>query len=229
MSKFKTLRFIFFLFWTVKRVQCHDLLIDFLNIQRDHPLIEFHLTESCASSLSLIKNGIEQNEVWAMKVQDASGKSQPGFVWGNNFWLGLEKQCNLLNKPRKVPMILSTTRRMQQHVTSIATKIPVEYRMFYASHTSTVQFDTDLFDFVGFHIGLCFPKSCQEDEIERMAQVVFQSYKFQNTELYGNVTFTSTKTLDLRPNFFQEPAVKFLMWVFEITKKFHKNFTTILT
>lgn len=195
----------------LRSYQCHEVLLDFLNVQQNYPELNFNITRKCANSLSAIRKGIERNEIWAMKVQDASGKSQPGFVWGNNFWLGREISCFQLNQPRKVPLSLSTTRRMNSHVPDVVTKVPVEYRMFYASHTSPIQFDTDLFDFVGLYVGLCFPKSCQQQEVIRMAEIVFQSQKFQSSELYGNVTFASTKTLNLRPNFFDETAVRFLM------------------
>jgi Nose resistant-to-fluoxetine protein, N-terminal domain len=200
-----------FLLCFVSTVQCHELLLDFLNVQEDFPELDFNLTTKCANSLSSIRNGIAGNEVWAIKVLDASGKPRTGFVWGNNFWLGDERSCYQLNKPRKVSLVSSSRRRMHSHVPSIATKVPVEYRMFYASHTSPIQFDTDLFDYVGFHVGLCFPKSCQHDEINKMAEIVFQSKIFQNVEIYGNVSFTKTKTLKLRDGFFMEPNVRFLM------------------
>lgn len=196
----------------ISSVQCHDLLLEFLNIRENHSKIDFNLTKNCASSLSAIKNGINRNEIWAIKVQDASGASRPGFVWGNNFWLGCRRACNMLNEPLKVPLTFSTTRRMKHHITDIATKVPVEYRMFYATHTSPIQFDSDLdFDFVGLHVGLCFPKACLEPEIQKMAEVIFQSEIFKNSEIYGNVTFVESKTLKLRENFFESAPVQFLM------------------
>lgn len=72
-------------------------------------------------------------------VQDASGKSSVGFSWGNNFWLGAERACYLLNEPPTISLVKSSNRKMLPNMTDIASKIPVEYRMFYASHTSTVQ------------------------------------------------------------------------------------------
>lgn len=198
-------------FIVLKQTECHEVLIDFLEIQKNHPEINFKLSEECESSIDAISEGIAKNEIWTIKIRDASGTSQPGFVWGNKFWLGSKKSCENLNDPKKFPLTPSITRLTHLNLMNIATKVPVEYRMFYASHTSPIQFDTDLFDFDGLHVGLCFPKACRYQEIVRMAEVVFQSGEFKNTVIYGNVTFTKTKTLKLRANFFDEMFVRISM------------------
>ena len=198
-------------FLLIIKVCSYEPLLDFLNIQENHREIAFGLSTECENSLIKISEGIQQNEIWAIKIRDASGNSQPGFVWGNKFWLGSETACEALNHPKKFPLTPSKSRLTLPHVIEIATEVPVEYRMFYASHTSTIQFDSDLFEFDGLHLGLCFPKACKKQEINRMAQVVFQSGEFTNTAIYGNVTFTKTKTLKVRANFFDEIFVQILM------------------
>lgn len=200
---------VWFLF--IIEVWSYEPLLDFLNIQENHREINFGLSKECEKSLMKISEGIRQNEIWAIKVRDASGNFQPGFVWGNKFWLGSERSCEVLNQPKKFPLTPSNTRLTLPNVINVTTEIPVEYRMFYATHTSQIQFDSDLFEFDGLHLGLCFPKACHEQEINRMAQVVFQSSEFKNTAIYGNVTFTNTKTLKVRANFFDEIFVQILM------------------
>lgn len=190
---------------SVSHVQCHSLLIDFLNFQ-DQNL----LTKSCENDLRTLKKGIESDEVWALKVHDASGKSTSGFMWGNNFWLGLERACFLLNNPPKIHLIRSSNRRMLENMTEVASAIPVEYRMFYATHKSTVQFDADLFNKSILHVGLCFPKSCNQDEVDVMARKVFEN-KIRNDLLFSDLKFLATKTLDIRKNFLHEPLVMLLL------------------
>lgn len=189
----------------------HELLIDFLKFPSNHPDVK--LSEKCVESLNLINLGIRNEEEWAVKVRDASGKSSSGFIWGNNFWLGHHHYCNLMNNPPKIPLEPTGTRRMYENSTSIASKVPVDYRMFYASHMSPVQFDTELFEFVGLHVGLCFPRDCQESEINKMAERVFQSEVFQKVKFYGNVAFIKTKKLELRENFYDDPFTRILMQV----------------
>lgn len=98
---------------------------------------------------------------------------------------------------------------MQDNMTAVASQVPVEYRMFYASHTSAVQFDADLFNKSVLHVGLCFPKSCRESEARLMAKNIFEN-KFHDFIL-GDVKYLSTKTLDIRNNFLNEPFVVLLL------------------
>lgn len=189
-------------------VQCHELLFDFLNFEDQNSQIQ--LTKSCENDLRTLREGIQNDEVWAMKVRDASGRSPSGFVWGNNFWLGAERACFLLNKPPKINLIKSANRKMFENSTQIAALIPVEYRMFYATQTSTVQFDADLFNKTILHVGLCFPKSCNQKEVDEMARIVFKN-TFRNSLLLGDVKYYATKTLDIRKNFLHEPFVVLLL------------------
>lgn len=197
-----------FLLIIFTHVKSHELLFDFLNFEAQNPAVK--LTEKCSEDLSSITNGIKNNEIWAIKVRDASGKSSADFIWGNNFWLGSEKACEFLNHPKKIPQVATKTRRSGENVTLIASKVPVEYRMFYATHTSPIQFDTETYRYVGLQIGICFPKSCEESEIIEMSRIIFKSGEFDQPVIYGEVNFVKTKNLKLRADFFKDPFTKAL-------------------
>lgn len=124
--------------------------------------------------------------------------------------MGGEKACFLLNDPPKISLVKSANRKMSENATDIASEVPVEYRMFYASHTSTLQFDADLFNKSVLHVGLCFPKACNGSEAQEMAENIFKN-KFQNEIIYGDVKYLATKTLNIRKNFFAEPVVVSLL------------------
>lgn len=131
-------------------------------------------------------------------------------MWGNNFWLGGERACHLLNNPPTISLIKSENRKMFENVTDIGSEVAVEYRMFYASHTSKVQFDADLFNKSVLHVGLCFPKSCNHTEAQVMAENIFEK-RFQNELTYGSVNYLGTKTLNIRKKFINEPFVLLLL------------------
>lgn len=190
-------------------VQCRELLLDFVNFQETHP--ETVLSEKCASDLLTLKKGIDEKETWALKVFDTSGRPGVGFTSGNNFWLGRELACNMINAPREIPMRTTENRRMLPDFIDAASTIPVKYRMFYANHSSNVQFDTEMFVFFGLHIGLCFPENCQESDVVGMAKIIFSSDEWQQSPYLRNVSFYKTKTLDLRKDFYRQPLVVSLM------------------
>lgn len=169
------------------------------------------VSKVCASDLLQIQRGIENSELWALKVLDSSGKSSTGFINGNNFWLGAESVCDLLNSPIEVPLPSSVTRRMSSLEVSVRSKVPVDYRIIFASHSSHVQFHSEIFNFVGLHIGLCLPKSCDEKDVQTLVESVL-SARFENESLlYGAVEFKTSKKLELRENFFSDPWTLALM------------------
>lgn len=174
----------------------YELLLDFLEFPVKFPKVQ--ISEKCKESLEHLNLGIKSGDEWVVRVRDASGKSSSGFVSGNNFWLGHQHNCNLLKNPRKMKFISSS-------------KVPIDYRMFYASHTSPIQFRSETFELLGLHVGLCFPSDCGESETREMAEFIFQSKEFHQPKRYGNITFSATRKLELRESFFNDPFTKILM------------------
>lgn len=170
-----------------------------------------NVSENCATDLFKIQRGIDTSELWALKILDSSGKSSTGFIDGNNFWLGSETVCSLLNDPIKVPLPSSKTRRMSNLATSVKSEVPVDYRIIFASHSSHVQFHSEIFNLVGLHIGLCLPKSCDEKDIQTLAESLFSSELKNESLLYGKLKYETSKKLQLRENFFKDPWTVSLM------------------
>ncbi|CAO1315794.1 unnamed protein product [Diamesa hyperborea] len=189
---------------TLSSVECQfDILTKFINFDDN----ELQLSHECSEHLKIIKNGLENNEIWASKVKDASGNAKSGFVWGNNFWLGSLRACNLLNNPPKIYLAASKVRNGWANLTEIGSKIPLDYRMFYVKHASNIQFDPATRDKSILHIGLCLPKSCNNHESFQMAQTIFHSSNFDESLQLGNILLLSTKTLHIRDNFWSENFV----------------------
>lgn len=190
------------------RIHCHELLLDFTSFQDKNT--EVKLSDKCSKDLNALQIGLKREEIWAIKIQDASGRSGPGFIYGNYFWLGSEKCCELLNNQVKIEVTPSKSYQSHENIASIESKFPVEYRMFYATHTSPIQFGGNLLEFVGLQIGICFPKSCKEAEIIEMSKVIFKTGEFNRTNIYGEIKFVKTKTLQLRVDFWDDPFAKVL-------------------
>lgn len=193
----------------------NGILGDFVNFKKTYPEIE--IEEKCASDLEWLKNGIDNSEIWALMVQDVSGKHPSGFIWGNNFWLGMRDSCRLLNKPPKIHLRdTSLNSRLIKNVTDIASEIAVEYRMFYVNHSSEIQFDTGIFEFYGLHIGLCFPKNCSSSDVDVMSKNVFRDSKIGMSTAVGKLTYVRSKLLKVRDNFFGDTNVILLLTVFVV-------------
>lgn len=143
-------------------------------------------------------------------MKDASGSAKSGFVWGNNFWLGSMRACDLLNNPPKIYLGPSKNRNGWANITEIGSKITLDYRMFYVKHASNIQFDPATYDKSILHIGLCLPKSCHNHDSFQMAQKIFHSSNFDASLQLGNTLLLSTKTLHIRDNYWSENFVVIL-------------------
>lgn len=74
---------------------------------------------------------------------DASGRSEPGFIFGNNFWFGSRSQCELM----KIPKIVALTNYLHhENLTSEITNFPIEYRIVHVRHSSELQLNVNTFD-----------------------------------------------------------------------------------
>lgn len=163
---------------------------------------EVKLTEKCKKGLDSLNPRINVEDDWTFKVRDASGKCLWKIVFGNNFCLGNQRSCSELKNLFKVPT--------DNNSIGVASKIPLEYRIFYATIKSALD-EYNILDYVGIHVGLCFPSDCQETETNIMAEMIFKSEVFQTQKVHGNISFLKTKKLELRKNFFNEIFVQILM------------------
>lgn len=80
------------------------------------------------------------------EVLDASGHVAPGFIWGNNYWLGSAKACSFVNQ--RAPVILSheLPKNHFKNLTYIESPFPVEYKLVWAKHRSQWQIDINTFE-----------------------------------------------------------------------------------
>lgn len=189
------------------QVNCNEILASFVEFHEKFPDVK--ISEKCYEDLKILKSGIENEEVWSLLVQDLSGKPSPGFLWGNNFWLGARDSCTLMNDPPKIPLRPAASRKMIENVTDVRSVIEVEYRVLYVNHTSNLQFDVGIFKFFGLHIGLCFPTNCNQNDTKVMSEKIFNSNSSKRS-IFGNLQFVKTKVLNLRDKVFEDPAVVIL-------------------
>lgn len=101
------------------------------------------ITDYCRDDLKTVSSGIDSKEIWALKLLDASGRSEPGFVFGNNFWFGSRSQCELMKDPKIVAL---TSYLHHENLTSEITNFPVEYRIVHVRHSSELQMNVNTFD-----------------------------------------------------------------------------------
>ncbi|KAG5676993.1 hypothetical protein PVAND_006784 [Polypedilum vanderplanki] len=185
----------------------NEPLIDILN-----NFDRTNVSELCSDHLEILQNAIENDEIWAYKVRDVSGKKSFGFAWGNNFWLGGERACLQLNNPPAIYLKPSETRHMMKNAASIKSGIPLAYRMFYIAHSSRIQFDINLFNQSMIHIGLCFPKVCTDLDADEFGNKIIVPVTVNDRDIYGRISYEKSRTLNVRENFLNDTFVKIMIY-----------------
>lgn len=175
-------------------VEGQSLLRDFLS----YDVSQVNLTKLCANETQKLKKAIDENEILALKVIDASAQKSQGFFMGNNYLFGSQSACERLNDPPEIILIKDDSRIMNLNTTKIKAEFDVKYQMIYFSHKSPIQFNANIFNRSILHVGLCLPKSCDSNDIKYLSNNLMNS-SFNNEKMFGEVKYFRSKVLELRP------------------------------
>jgi hypothetical protein len=187
-------------------VNSESLLKDFLSYNE----AEVQLTETCANENQKLKNDLENNELYAMKVSDASGKLGSEFFWGNNYLLGGQLACETMNNP-DFPFIYNKNFKIVDWESfKSKSEIEVMYRMIYLVHKSPYQFNPEAFNRSILHIGMCVPKSCDNNDIDQLGKLLAKK-SFSDKKMFGEVSYFKTKILEVRTDFLNDTFIIILM------------------
>uniref|UniRef100_A0ABK8FMC8 Nose resistant-to-fluoxetine protein N-terminal domain-containing protein n=2 Tax=Anopheles gambiae TaxID=7165 RepID=A0ABK8FMC8_ANOGA len=166
------------------------------------------LSERCFRELQRVYHGIQQKEIWAMKVLDASGSQEPGFMWGHNHWIGSEKGCESTRTPLSITLSDRYRRNMKRNLVSALAPFELDYRIVFAKHQSAWQVDVKFQSENILHIGVCIPRSCTNDELHNLTARYFDENLVLAQDIYEfkpNVLHVKNTTLDRA--FWSKPSV----------------------
>lgn len=68
---------------------------------------------------------------------------EPGFVFGQNFWLGSIKGCEAVQKPHQITLSDRFPRFMHPDLMTSTAPFDIDYRMVYAEHKSPLQIQVE--------------------------------------------------------------------------------------
>ncbi|XP_011155266.1 nose resistant to fluoxetine protein 6-like isoform X2 [Harpegnathos saltator] len=128
---------------------------------------------TCREELRDFRNAVDHRILWGLKILDSSGAPKPGFLYGNNFWLGSRKQCQDATNTNSLSLsereVLNNTlyRNPQE-----------EYSPF-----------QDLIT-----LGLCLPASCSTNDLSFILEGIFRD----RTLLIGDFYSADFKLLEVK-------------------------------
>ncbi|XP_045507641.1 nose resistant to fluoxetine protein 6-like isoform X2 [Colias croceus] len=125
----------------------------------------------CRDDLQEYVEGLKDRTLWALKMEDASGRYTSMFYWGNNYWTGSAELCQILNEqhaPRSNSNRSSGSQIFndwRQDVSMSGLGPPFDTAFYNVRMAVT----TDLHDIIKtrrtIHLGLCLPRACTREQI----------------------------------------------------------------
>ncbi|XP_043275242.1 nose resistant to fluoxetine protein 6-like isoform X2 [Venturia canescens] len=132
-------------------------------------------------------------------VLDSSGEPKSGFLFGNNYWLGSQNQCN--DVANEKPFLLrqdflknaSNYRKPDEEFPPFG----LHYFVAHFRHNSTLQYHVRLPNEDLITLGLCLPASCTTEQLSSILETMFEKRTLVVGDLYA-ANFQLESVRDLR-------------------------------
>ncbi|XP_036343319.1 O-acyltransferase like protein-like [Rhagoletis pomonella] len=166
------------------------------------------VSASCYGQLQDIQKAILQQQPWAMKMYDATGSREPGFVTGNGLWLGSRDSCNAVKQPVNLKISKHIAHKMNSKLITDIAPFPVDFRVVHLWHNSTWQMDPNFPYFEPrVSIGLCLPTACTLSEIAQLMAIYVEDEIFVANDIFNlRLRVDSVKELKMRPGSLARPS-----------------------
>ncbi|CAB3258929.1 unnamed protein product [Arctia plantaginis] len=135
------------------------------------PVLQKSVSGECREDLQTYVGGLQERKLWALKMEDASGRYTSMFYWGNNYWTGSAELCDILNEEHEPTRLgnKSTTNDIfhdwRQDLSMTGSGPPFET----AFYVARVIITTNLTEIVKtrrtLHLGICLPFSCSRASV----------------------------------------------------------------
>ncbi|XP_057340517.1 nose resistant to fluoxetine protein 6-like [Microplitis mediator] len=132
---------------------------------------------TCKNQLEKLKLGIDEKILWSLKVLDASGEPKPGFIYGNNYWLGWKSQCFDLEirEPLELDKEFLKNNSIYRNRDQEFPPFNLNYFIARFHHNSTIQYHFRIKNEDVITLGLCLPASCSTEDLSRILTNIFKS------------------------------------------------------
>lgn len=133
----------------------------------------------CRNEMQLYVEGLTEKYLWAMKMDDASGRYTTMFYWGNNYWTGSSELCGALNdhvrhhENKTSGSQIFTAWREDVSLSDDGPPFPTAFYMLRLKITTNIP--NIIKTHRTLHLGLCLPRICTPEEVGAMVDATRES------------------------------------------------------
>ncbi|XP_044001011.1 nose resistant to fluoxetine protein 6-like, partial [Aphidius gifuensis] len=159
-------------------------------------------SNACKRQLDIFKIAVDNKILWSLKMLDSSGQPKPGFIYGNNFWLGSETQCNDLSNRKDFDISPGNIKNnsIYRNINEEYPPFKVNYFAAQFRHNSTIQYHMGLPNDDIMIMGLCLPDICTTKELSELITKIFKDRLLAVNNLY-NADYELLNVKNLKDNY----------------------------
>ncbi|CAL1678841.1 unnamed protein product [Lasius platythorax] len=141
----------------------------------------------CRKELRDFRDAVNQRILWSLKMLDSSGGYKPGFLYGNNYWLGSRSQClDIMNAtPLEIAERHILNNTIYRNPKEESPPFKVNYFVAHFKHNSTLQYHINIPTEDLIMLGLCLPASCSIKDLNLILEKIFHDRVFFINDLYS--------------------------------------------
>ncbi|XP_066244997.1 nose resistant to fluoxetine protein 6 isoform X3 [Euwallacea similis] len=159
------------------------------------------ISTDCQKDVEAYLDGLKKAEIWALKMDDASGKYSTGWYWGNHYWLGSKNLCdNIVPNPNGFIVVKNRSRVVKRAVKKYEPDSPsqaIGYRKGPLVHSSVPPFLVSFYmlkidlnsSFTSeeriLSVGLCLPYICSENDVKTIMKQTASSSNIVTVDVIG--------------------------------------------
>ncbi|XP_036140702.1 nose resistant to fluoxetine protein 6 isoform X3 [Monomorium pharaonis] len=146
---------------------------------------DFLNSTTCGKELQSFRDAVNHRILWSLKILDSSGGLKPGFLYGNNYWLGSRSQC--LDTMNRSPLISSQKILNNTQYRDPQQEFPpfeINYFVAHFKYNSTFQYHVNLFHKDVITLGLCLPASCSINHLSFILKRILHDKNILTSNLY---------------------------------------------
>ncbi|KAG5682060.1 hypothetical protein PVAND_011445 [Polypedilum vanderplanki] len=147
-------------------------------------IVKDRIGKQCRHEMLEYLNGLKERKIWALKMDDATGRPNNGYFWGNNYWIGSMSLCRNIYKSeddirtKKEPSNVGLSFiNGNSNAASIAHENPPFMPRFSVLKITFKEPQTTPNPRV-IHIGVCLPSMCDEEDIFNIANFTRPNLKY---------------------------------------------------
>ncbi|XP_011858614.1 PREDICTED: uncharacterized protein LOC105556150 isoform X2 [Vollenhovia emeryi] len=147
---------------------------------------DFLKSTTCGEQLKIFRDAVDQRLLWSLKVLESSGRFKPGFLYGNNYWLGSRSQC--IDTMNTNPLQISEQKMLNNILYHDPQRFPpfkINYFAAHIRHNSTLQYHTYVYNEDVITLGLCLPASCTIQNLNSILESVLHDRSIFIDDLYS--------------------------------------------